>query len=161
MTREEAIYLLNNLRSVAEGKEDEAIDMAIEALSAEAEPIVIISKTLMPTKDFKEWAKRIREVNPNAVVIPCDAEVVSADVEWIPCSERLPKEDARYLVQMSYGIMRVLSWANILEKVDDFDFCNEKHSGWYEYDSEWGYYESREVIAWMPLPKPYKGGDDE
>ena len=36
MTREEAIYLLNNLRSVAEGKEDEAIDMAIEALSADA-----------------------------------------------------------------------------------------------------------------------------
>ena len=33
MTREEATYLLNNLRSVAEGKEDEAIDMAIEALS--------------------------------------------------------------------------------------------------------------------------------
>ena len=32
MTREEATYLLNNLRSVAEGKEDEAIDMAIEAL---------------------------------------------------------------------------------------------------------------------------------
>lgn len=35
MTREEAIYLLNNLRSVAEGKEDEAIDMAIEALQRE------------------------------------------------------------------------------------------------------------------------------
>lgn len=36
MTKEEAIYLLNNLRSVAEGKEDEAIDMAIEALSEDA-----------------------------------------------------------------------------------------------------------------------------
>ena len=35
MTREEAMYLLNNLRSVAEGKEDEAIDMAIEALRRE------------------------------------------------------------------------------------------------------------------------------
>ena len=35
MTREEAMYLLNNLRSVAEGKEDEAIDMAIEALQRE------------------------------------------------------------------------------------------------------------------------------
>ena len=36
MTREEATYLLNNLRSVAEGKEDKAINMAIEALSADA-----------------------------------------------------------------------------------------------------------------------------
>ena len=53
--------------------------------SADAEPIVIRSKTLMPTKDFKEWAKRVRETNPNAVVIPCDAEVISAEAvqgEW-------------------------------------------------------------------------------
>ena len=32
MKRDEAIYLLNNLRSVAEGKENEAIDMAIKVL---------------------------------------------------------------------------------------------------------------------------------
>jgi len=75
---------------------------------------------------------------------------------WIPCSERLPKENSRYLVQMSYGIMQVLSWANILEKVDDFDFYNKKHGGWYDYDSEWGYCERHEVVAWMPLPKPYR-----
>jgi len=75
---------------------------------------------------------------------------------WIPVSERLPKENSRYLVQMSYGIMQVLSWANILEKVDDFDFYNKKHGGWYELDSEWGYCERHEVIAWMPLPKPYR-----
>lgn len=49
--------------------------------SADAVPTVIRSKTLLPTKDFKEWAKRIKEVNPNAVVIPCDAEVASADAE--------------------------------------------------------------------------------
>lgn len=35
MTREEAMYLLNNLRSVAEGKEDKAIDMAVEALQVD------------------------------------------------------------------------------------------------------------------------------
>lgn len=38
MNREEAMYLLNNLRSVAEGKEDEAIDTAIEALSSSEIP---------------------------------------------------------------------------------------------------------------------------
>lgn len=62
---------------------------AINALpSAEAEPTVIRSRTLMPTKDFKEWAKRIRETNPNAVVIPCDAEVVSAEaVQVVRCKD--------------------------------------------------------------------------
>lgn len=35
MTREEAIYLLNNLRAFAEEDDDPAIDMAIEALQEE------------------------------------------------------------------------------------------------------------------------------
>lgn len=87
-------------------------------------------------------------------------DALSAEARWIPCSEKLPKEDARYLVQMSYGIMKVLSWANVLEKVDDFDFYNKKHSGWYEYDSEWGYCEKNEVLAWMPLPEPWKGEEN-
>lgn len=55
--------------------------------SAEA-PTVIRSKTLLPTKDFKEWAKRIREENPNAVIIPCDAEVVSAEATCATCADR-------------------------------------------------------------------------
>jgi hypothetical protein len=51
--------------------------------SDEVKPTVIRSKTLLPTKDFKEWAKRVRETNPNVIVIPCDAEVVSADAVQI------------------------------------------------------------------------------
>ena len=63
-------------------------------------PTVIRAKTFMPTKDFNEWAKRIREVNPNAVVIPCDAEVVSADRPTLKQTDTLIIADAlRYLVQ--------------------------------------------------------------
>jgi len=92
MTREEAIKRLKEYAQYSYGiwhddeEDTKAFDMAIEALSAEAEPTVIRSRTLLPTKDFKEWAKRVRETNPNAVVIPCDAEVVSAEAvhgEWI------------------------------------------------------------------------------
>lgn len=60
-----------------------ALNVIRNAPTADVKPTVIQSKTLFPTKDFKEWAKRIKEVNPNAVVIPCDAEVVSAEAEWI------------------------------------------------------------------------------
>ena len=60
--------------------EEDFVRTIFKALpSADVEPTVIRSITLLPTKDFKEWAKRIKEVNPNAVVIPCDAEVVLAD----------------------------------------------------------------------------------
>lgn len=53
MTREEAKYLLNNLRSVAEGKEDEAIDMAIEALQ---EPNKAVPPSLA---DVYKWERDI------------------------------------------------------------------------------------------------------
>ena len=34
---------------------------------------------------------------------------------------------------------------------------------WYRYDDEWGdvVYDDSDILAWMPLPTPYKGGDSE
>jgi hypothetical protein len=129
----------------------------------------------MPTKDFKEWAKRIREVNPNTVVIPCDAEVAPAEVAsmedamqirntilfkeylrgrrdaelvWIPCSERLPSKDGRYLVCMNwdYDNIEVLNWA------DGWNCCRDLN-GKVQRESEIG---GADILAWMPLPEPYE-----
>jgi hypothetical protein len=58
----------------------------------------------------------------------------------------------------------VLSFAKDLHKVDEFDFKEEKgKSGFYMYDSEWGYSHFRNVTHWMPLPEPPKkeGVDNE
>ena len=65
---------------------------------------------------------------------------------WIPCSERLPepKETENliakyYLVQNEYGDMMVARWDG---------------NGWEQmYQHE---YLEDDVIAWMPLPEPYK-----
>ena len=78
--------------------------------------------------------------------------------KWIPVSERLPK-DGTYLVTLE-GIngkprIDMMSFAKDLYKVDEFDFPKHK-CGWYNYDSEYGYWECTKVIAWMPLPKPYE-----
>ena len=71
-----------------------------------------------------------------------------AEREWIPCSERLPKENGEYIVSLEDSIY---PWAK---------FFNGK---WFMLSinaiaREFGEYE---VIARMPLPKPYKGGEDE
>ena len=84
--------------------------------------------------------------------------------EWIPVTERLP-EDGTYLVTLEGfcgGEPRtnIRSFAKDLNKVNEFDFPEQK-CGWYDYDSEYGYWEDTSVIAWMPLPKPYKEGDEE
>lgn len=64
----------------------------------------------------------------------------SADAEWIPCSERLPIPPTFCLVTTdgSHG--------------DVIDIALYMSDGWHK---------ASEVLAWMPLPKPYKGGDDE
>lgn len=78
--------------------------------------------------------------------------------DWIPCNERQPEEDGEYLV--------TLRWSNYPNSVDTLHFTNdlsyagEKRPGWYEYNSDYGYYEIDNVIAWMPRmprPEPYKG----
>ena len=64
--------------------------------------------------------------------------------EWIPCSERLPKKYEQVLCCNKDG--RVFSTA--------LTYVHPEYKYWY-------FGKHRSVIAWMPLPKPWKGvGDD-
>ena len=86
ISRADAIAYIDRVTNSGLGRNKslDYIHKYISALpSAEDKPTVIRSKTLPPTKDFKEWAKRVRDGNPNVIVIPCDAEVVSADAVHI------------------------------------------------------------------------------
>jgi len=66
--------------------------------------------------------------------------------EWIPCSERVPKESGYYLVQTDGSHNNVIDIAEFgrlwSKKCEDFG---------------WGWNKASRVIAWMPLPEPYKG----
>lgn len=71
--------------------------------------------------------------------------------QWISCNKRLPKkneyvDDVRkyYLIQDEYGDMHV---AHISGR------------GWEPMESIKAL--GCDVVAWMPLPEPYKGGDSE
>ena len=72
-----------------------------------------------------------------------------------------PKENGRYLVSFEDGSIDILRFAKDLYKIDkyDFDDCKGK-SGWYFYDSEYGYALFKKVVAWMNLPQPYKMESD-
>ena len=75
-----------------------------------------------------------------------------AEREWIPASERLPKageyvEDVAkyYLVQNEYGDMLVARYT---------------HSGYWEQIYQLKPYADK-IVAWMPLPEPYEGSDEQ
>ena len=91
---------------------------------------------------------------------------------WIPCSKRLP-EDIRPVI---------VTWKNN-DPASYYQYIVGKHfigtahyhrGKWYWYSSvtedllaEYGkcdseeFDEAIEAVAWMPLPKPWKGADDE
>lgn len=63
---------------------------------------------------------------------------------WIPCRERLPEEDTDVLVTLKCGLIGIMQ-----KKLADDD-NGEPCYIWQDFEGE-----EHEVIAWMPLPKPY------
>lgn len=75
---------------------------------------------------------------------------------WIPCSERLPEEDGQYLITVKYKHVN-----------ENYEDVYAEHGEWYE--GRWDMLcsghcgEVEDIIAWMPLPVPYKeeGNEEE
>lgn len=59
---------------------------------------------------------------------------------WVPCSERLPENAMNVIAQFSSGTVTELRYAG-----------NGIFEGIYEYE-----YSTKVIIAWMPLPEPYR-----
>ena len=71
--------------------------------------------------------------------------------EWIPCSERLPIEYRTVLVTWEYKGKPYTTTA----------FRETKNAVTYWASNEQPNYTPLNVVAWRPLPKPWKGADDE
>ena len=81
-------------------------------------------------------------------------DIPSAD-RWIPCTEREPNEFEDVLVLLSDGTMDVLQLTDYLDIWGNVKWCHAVHHGL-------GYSVSgNDIVAWMPLPEPWKGADDE
>ncbi len=80
---------------------------------------------------------------------------------WIPVSERLPEDEKECLVTLEkvYGTPETLfGIANYL-KFGDAGYWNERKYGyleWDKYSDGHGGTKMYKVIAWKPLPEPYK-----
>lgn len=64
--------------------------------------------------------------------------------KWIPCSERVPKEHGYYIVQTDG------SHGNVVDIAEFGKYGN----------LIWGWNKASRVIAWMPLPEPYREEGD-
>lgn len=73
--------------------------------------------------------------------------------EWIPVSERLPEDFQRVLITITnyYGdkVVRVAEYRKLGKRFQVKENTNEWRVG------------EKGLWAWMPLPRPYKGGKEE
>lgn len=106
---------------------------------------------LVTTRDFLEMIEQLQE----------DLEQDEKENGWIPVSERLPEDEKECLVTLEkvYGTPETLfGIANYL-KFGDAGYWNERKYGyleWDKYSDGHGGTKMYKVIAWMPLPEPYK-----
>lgn len=80
---------------------------------------------------------------------------------WIPVSERPPEDEQKCLISID-DMVDIARYSTNLYEVDEYDFYGKNGvSGFYYYDDEeYGYLQVCNVEAWMPLPEPYKGGEN-
>lgn len=109
---------------------------------------LIDADALIDRLDTDEYGMRL----PKAVVgltkvLLDEAPTINAGrpQEWIPCKERLPARQGYYICTCKDG-SRVLKTTTI------------KWSNGWQLSGTRAYWK---VIAWQPLPEPWKGADDE
>ena len=78
---------------------------------------------------------------------------VDRQQEWIPCSERLPRARESVLLAVNHKYGDWVGEGCYWETTDN-------HTIWKGYRWNATYWDD-EIIAWMPLPEPWKGADDE
>lgn len=91
---------------------------------------------------------------------------------WIPCSERLPEEEGKYLVTFGAFTETIngekVIFGDIDGSVSEIGYgCYERDIFWHPTAFGWHDlatatpFDERAIIAWMPLPEPWEGADDE
>ena len=164
MTGEEAIKRLKEARNTIQPflYVDEAIDYAIKALEQQSrdnnwkfyydhgyaqakrdllcEDCISRAEALHACCD--EWNKDYKAIMKSIRQLP---SITPQQTRWISGSERLPKENISVIGTTKY---------DDIYETELYDDCGEKK--WYAdgcYDVP--------IVAWMPLPEPYKAESEE
>ena len=95
-------------------------------------------------KDLEKWYyATYHEKRPTTMAVVDTLTNLPSAPQWIPVTERLPEKDGIYIVCLDDG------------SVFEYDYISK----WWD-DGAWQYC-GKDVVAWLPLPDPYKEEEDE
>lgn len=165
MTNEEAIVVLQKIKPIphrGDGKsithtlEIIAIDMAIKALEQQpCEDCISRQEAISAIQD--EYYYHAVGIDIVDIVAHLPSVTPKAEQKWIPCIEMLPKDGDTYLVTIEYKDEVIGVDAASYSPVEGYiDKHWDTFNDWKE-DEDSCYH----VLAWMPLPKPYKAESEE
>ena len=73
----------------------------------------------------------------------CNMAVKALEQRWIPVTEKLPEDDGYYFVTFQ---------RNLLTRTEQYTSISEfREDSWTEFGH---------VVAWMPLPEPYRESEE-
>lgn len=97
--------------------------------------------------DCKEYDREKHCCHRWTKVIRNTVEEIKNEQRWIPCSEQMPKTNAYVLATTVWGYVTIAERLGAMETYDNYDwFISEGNNN----------AESEDILAWMPLPEPYK-----
>ena len=106
----------------------------------------------------KHYTDKGREWHPHVnFMVDAIKELPSVKPEqrWIPCSERLPEKSGRYLVTRKFNTFSSL-WARVyILNYSDLMGLKKEKIWWSGNVGKSDFETYDDVLAWMPLPKPY------
>ena len=131
------------LKTLPSAQPDERILRELQSAQPQTSMLTVECKL-----DDEELAKAIEEVKK------ANLELIAAEPHWIPCSEQLPPEENKtYWVCTDNGYQHECRWTNA-------------NPIWTHLTTDWHWNifdipQYTKVVAWMELPKPYDGGEQD
>lgn len=121
-------------------------------------------KALEELEDWERcytWDEHCRESKEDYIVSPSGviASLPSAE-QWIPCSKEMPKEDHKVGLHYPNSELVLMSVFKTIDNISIVDFGHTINGIWWSDTCNCHVANGWEVLAWMPLPQPYKGGQD-